>query len=278
MEIDDTEDNVLPPFTGLFLDMIQLSEMEQIQLEILQNPLVSILTGEMETWNERNNNSADEYKISDAGRRFFLDLWYEMLALNNTSGIGLYAAPFKNMRLETLDEAPNAINIVSQGYQDAMAKAGLTALIPVSDEARAGAVNVSLAIESRFAEAIYTCFERMMNVIIARLNLNYEWRFKMFGSLAEDEKREKTLKEEMTLGILPSVLEYNAMHGRSLLDDIAISDAVAESKLLDRRIPLVSGFNQSAKVDGRPPMGGRPESEDAASSDGHEQDADANGA
>lgn len=273
MEIDDTDDNVIPPFTGLFLDFIQLSQMEQIQLEILQNPLVSVLHGEMETWDEKHNNTADEYKISDAGRRFFLALWYQMLADNNTSGIGLYAAPFKNMKLESLDEAPNAINIVSQGYTDTMAKAGLTALIPVSDEARAGAVNVSLAIESRFPETIYICFERMMNVIIAKLNPNYEWKFRMFGNLAEDAEHEKRLREEMTLGILPAAIEYNAMRDRSILDDIAWSDAVMESGLMDRRLPLVTSYNAKQSESGLPPRGGRPPA-DGIATDGNEQDVD----
>lgn len=273
MEIDDTDDNVLPPFTGLFLDFIQLSQLEQIQLEILQNPLVSIVLGQMETWDERGNNTADEYKVSDAGRRFFLQVFNELMAANNTGGIGIYAAPFKDMRLETLDEAPNATNIVSQGYTDVMAKAGLTALIPVSDEARAGAVQVSLAIESRFPAVIYTCFERMMNHVIVKLGTKYEWTFRMFGSLAEDEQREKTLREEMALGILPSALEYNAMRDRSILDDISISDAVVESKLLDRRIPLVNSYTMKQESSGLPPKGGRPASEEVTS-DGNEQDVD----
>ena len=274
MEIDDTDDNVLPPFTGLFLDMIQLSQMEQIQLELLQNPLVSILHGEIETWDDKTGgNIADEYKISDAGRRMFEAIWYQMLTANSTSGIGLYAAPFKNMKMESLDEAPNAINIVSQGYTDVMAKAGLTAIIPVSDEARAGAVNVSLAIESRFPQTIYRCFERMMNVIITKLNLKYDFGFHMFGSLADDEKREKQLKEEMTLGLLPATIEWNAMHERSILDDIAMSDAVYESKLMDRRLPLVTSYNAKQSESGLPPQAGRPQSE-GVTSEGQEADAD----
>lgn len=274
MEIDDTDDNVLPPFVGLFLDLIQLSDMEQIQLELLQNPLVQILHGEIETWDDKSDNTSDQYKISDAGRRMFEALWYQMLAQNSTSGIGIFAAPFRNMKMESLEESPNAINIVSQGYTDTMAKAGLTALIPVSDEARAGAVQVSMQIESQFSKVIYTSFERMMNAVIGKLNLNYEWQFKMFGDLASDEDRRKELKESMTLGILPAAIEYNAMHDRSILDDIAISDAVVASKLLDRRIPLVSSYTAKNPDSNLPPQGGRPTSEDVGSSDGHEGDID----
>ena len=271
MEIDDTDDNVLPPFTGLFLDLIQLSQMEQIQLEILQNPLVSIVLAQMETWDERGNNTADEYKVSDAGRRFFLQVFNELMAANNTGGIGIYAAPFKDMRLETLDEAPNATNIVSAGYQDLMSKAGLNAIIPASPDSRAGAVQVSYQIESRFPAVIYTCFERMMNHIIVKLNMRYDWKFHMTGTLAEDEKRRKEIREELTLGLQSNLLEYEALNETSFLDDIAVSDAVIASDIMKKRIPLISSFHQSAKSNGRPP------SEDMGSSDGHEGDVDSLG-
>ncbi len=277
MEIDDVDDNVLPPFTGLFLDFIQLSAMEQIQLELLQNPLVSILHGEIEAWDEKHDDTSDQYKISDAGRRMFEALWYQMLATNSTSGIGLYVAPFKNMKMESLDEAPNAINIVSTSYQDTMSKAGLNAIIPTSTDARAGAVNVSLLIESRLPQTIYRCFERMMNVVIEKLNLNYEWHFSMFGDIATDDDREESLRKEMTLGILPAAIEYNAMRDRSILDDISWSDAVANSGLMNRRLPLISSYNAKNQNGTLPPNGhedgGRPNS-DGVTSEGQEQDSD----
>lgn len=272
-EIDDTDRNVLPVFTGLFLEYIQLSQMEQIALELLQNPLIQILTGSIPYWDDRAAGGDDQYKLSNAGMLLFQSLWYQMLAANNTSGIGLYMAPLENMRLESVAEAPGATNIVSQGYTDLMAQAGLTALIPTTDEARAGAVQVSLQIESRLPETIYVCYERMVNVLIEKLNLNYEYQFTMFGNLATDSEREKTLREEMTLGLLPAAIEWNAMKDRSVLDDIAWSDAIVESKLLDRRLPLVTSYNAKQSESGLPPQGGRPESK-GITSDGQEQDAD----
>jgi len=272
-EIDDTDRNVIPPFTGLFIEFIQLSQMEAIALELLQNPLIQILTGEIPYWDDRNSQNDDQYKLSNAGMMLFEALWYQMLQRNNTTGIGLYMAPLQNMRLESVAEAPGATNIVSQGYTDLMAQAGLTAIIPTTDEARAGAVQVSLLIESQFAKPVYRCYERMVNRIIELLNLNYEWRFEMFGSLAEDEKLEDSLRGEMTLGILPAVIQYNALRDRSILDDIAISDAVIASDLMNRRLPLVTSYNAKQSESGLPPTAGRPESE-GVTSDGQEQDAD----
>lgn len=272
-EIDDTERNVIPPFIGLFLSLIQLKEMEDIQLELLQNPLVSLLHGEIPYWEDRNSQTDDQYKLSNAGMLLFESLWYQMLDRNNTSGIGLYMAPLTNMKLESLNEVPNATTMISNAYQDLSVESGLAALVPATADARAGAVQVSFLIESQFGKCIYRCFERMMNCIIDKLNLRYEWRFRMFGSLAEDEKTEKELKEQMTLGILPATIEYNALHDRSILDDMAWSDAIVESDLLSRRLPLLTSYTAKQSESGLPPQGGRPRSE-GVTSDGQEQDQD----
>lgn len=278
-EIDDTNRNVVSPFTGLFIDLIQLSQLEQIQLELLQNPLISLLHGEIETFDTKDTNTADQYKISNAAVELFTAMWYDMLNQANTNGIGIYMAPLRNMKLESLSEAPSAMDIVSTGYQDTMAKAGLSAIIPTSDEARAGAVQVSMSIESRFAETIYTCFERMMNVLIEKLNLKYDFCFKMFGSLATDEEEIKNCRNDMTLGILPATLRYCALKDMSIFEDMSVSAAIKESGLLDLRLPLVTSY--SAKNENAlPPQvaheqnpGGREKSE-TVTSDGNEADVD----
>lgn len=267
-EIDDTNRNVLPVFAGLFLEFIQLSQMSQIQLELIQSPLISVLHGEIPYWDDRNSQTDDQYKLSNAGMMLFEALWYQMLQKNNTDGIGLYMAPLENMKLESLAEAPSAMDIVSKGYQDISSQAGLSALIPATSDARAGAVQVSFLIESQFAKCVYRSYERLVNTLIVKLNLNYDWEFHMTGDLATDEDRRKELKEELTLGIQSGLFEYLALSDKSFLDDIAWSDAVISSKIMEKRVPLVSSFHQSAQSVGRPP------SDDVGSSEGHEGDVD----
>ena len=262
-EIDDVSRNVASPFCGLFLDMIQLSQLEAIQLELLQNPLYSILTGEIPYYDTRDTNTADQYKLSNAGRALFESLWYRMLESSNTGGIGLYMAPLNNMTLHSLGEAPNSMEIVKQGYTDTMAKAGLTGIIPVSAESRAGAVNVSLKIESRFARTVYDCFERMMRCVLEDLDTVYEWEFRMFGDAASDAELEESCRSAMTLGILPAAIVYNALHDRSIPEDLAQSRAIASGGLLDLRIPLVSTYT-AAHEGALPPATDAPEAAEAA--------------
>lgn len=275
-EIDDVKTNVVPNTTGLFLSMAQIAQYEQVQLEIVQNPLVSMVLGTIETYDSTNTREADPIKISPAGRELFQSLFYQMLAQTNTGGVGIYSAPFRDMKLVQLAEAPNATNISSSGYEYAMEKSGLSALIPTTSDARAGVAQISLKIESRYASHIYWQFEKMMNYLLDSQNFKFNWRFKMFGDLATDDMMIKQMEKSMTLGILPDVFLYNALMDRTVLDDLSMSHAIDKSKLLDVRKPLISSFSAKSGNPNLPPVdngAGRPKS-DTITSEGMEQDAD----
>ena len=283
-EIDDVATNVISPFTGLFLNMIQLAQYEQIQLELTQNPLISLVTGEIPYREDKNADTSDPYKLSITGRRYFEELWYHMLAGNNTSGIGIYFAPVENMKLHQLAESPSAIEISNNGYSYTVAKAGMAGIIPTTGDPKAGLANISLQIESRFAQMVYRQFEKMMQVIFERMNLNYEWTFKMFGDIATDKQTLDNAKAEMTLGLMPAAIIYNAMYDRSIFDDIAVSAAVDALGLMDMRRALVTSYSGVQKSDDQNKSqttqakrtlnpGGRPPSEEITS-EGNEKDAD----
>ena len=100
--------------------------------------------------------------------------------------------------------------------------------------------NISLQIESKFAEQIYRCYERMMQGIMDGLNLKYSWRFAMFGNIAEDEKTFENARQGMTLGILPQTMLYMAMLDMSVMDDMAISRSTSLPRASSRLISLVA--------------------------------------
>lgn len=289
-EIDDVATNVISPFTGLFLNMLQLAQYEQVQLELIQNPLISVLTGEIPYREDKNATTSDPYKLSPTGRQYFEALWYQMLAENNTSGIGFFLAPAEDLTLHQLAEAPSAMEISSNGYSYTMAKAGIAGIIPTTGDPKAGVAQISLEIECRFAQTVYRCFERMMEVIFGNLNLKYDWNFSMFGDIATDKKTLDNVRSEMTLGLSLSALVYNALYDRSIFDDIAISTALIESRLFDYRRPLITSYSggfgsvgngSSNQKDGgltgeakrQLDPGGRPESEEITS-EGNEKDSD----
>ena len=274
-EIDDTTMDEISPFTGLLISAIQQADYEAVQLSILQNPLVACVLGEMETINTNTPTQADPIKISPAVRDVYLALWYNMMAQNNTSGIGIYAAPFKDMKLNNLAEAPNAENISAAGYSYLIQKSGI-GIISASAEPRVGMVNVAAAIAAKFGQCVYMGFERMINYLYGTLNLKYEWGFKMFGDIFSEKDDLKAAKDGMTLGLLIETLRYDALRGHSLLEDISISSAIEKSNLLSKRIPLISSYSAKNPDSGANPSPGRP-SNDTPQSEGAEDDADSYG-
>ena len=277
-EADDVSRTAISPFAGLFLNMIQLAQMEQIQLELIQNPLVSLLHGEIPYRDEKTAAGDDQYRLSNAGRQFFEAVWYDMLQANNTSGLGIYMAPVQSMKLETLSESPSAMDIVKQGYSDTINQAGLGAIMPVDSDAKAATTQISLQIESKFMQTVYRGYERMMNAIIKKLNPRYEWKFVMFGDISEDEKMLDRCMKGMEHGILPDTIIYNALLDRSVLDDMCLSDAIFSSGLLDKRVPLVTAYNMKQESSGLPPRSpGRPKGDGNVTTDGTESMIDTYG-
>lgn len=277
-EVDDVKPAVVSPFTGLMLSMAQIAQYEQVQLEIVQNPLVSLVLAQMETYDAVSPTEADPIKVSPGARTYFESLFYQMLQSNNTGGIGIFPAPFKDMKLVSLPESPNANSISSAGYEYAMEKSGMSALIPTNSEARAGVAQISLMLESRFAQHIYWQIGRMMEVLFEGMNTKWHWRFVMFGDVATDEAAKKEAKEGMTHGILPMTLRYDALHDMSVLDDLSISSIIDASGILDKRKPLITSYSAKSMNPNLPPtetgaQGGRPET-DKASSEGKEGDMD----
>lgn len=286
-ECDDVSRNVISPLIGLALSMSQIAQYEDVQMELVQNPLVACVLGEMEYRDDTAYAAEDAYKLSPSGRMFFENLWYQMLRANNTSGIGIYSAPLKNLHLEQLAEAPSATEVSSKGYAYAMMKSG-NGILPMDTEPRAGSVQISAKIESQFARGIYGAFERMMNYLYGALNLRFDWRFRMFGDIFTEESELESCRKGLTLGLLSETLKYNALMGHSMLEDLSMSNAVIGMGIMDKRVPLSTSYTMSGN--GNPPSdkaaktktvpkeidtGGRPKAEEQPDTEGQEGSQDA---
>ena len=76
----------------------------------------------------------------------------------------------------------------------------------------------------------------------------------MFGNVFTEEREIESARKGMTLGILLDTLKYDALMGHSLLDDMAISDAINASGILNKRIPLVTSYTAKQAESNLPPQ------------------------
>lgn len=264
-ERNDRTADVVPETTGMMVSMVQVPAYEAAQLEIILNPLTSIMTGELPMYDTNSVPGADPIAISPAQRELFETFWYQMLSANNTSGIGLYLAPAKNLKLQTITDTVSSTSIAEHAYSDQVQKAGLAAVIPTSDDPKVGVAELSAKIAARTVQPIYNTFERMMNAIFESLNLKTTMRFHMFGDVFSRDREMEQVRKDMTLGLMEATFKYNAMMGHSLLDDLAISSFVVKSDIMNRRLPLVSTYSARQRDGTLPPQaaqelnpGGRP--------------------
>ena len=265
-EIDDRTADAAPPTTGLMVSMTQIPNYEAAQMEIVLNPLTSVMTGSLETTDTKGiSTNADPVRVSPTVREMFEGLWYQMLERNNTSGIGLFLAPAKELKLQTLSDTVSNTDITSTALADQITKAGLPAVVPTTKEPKVGVAQLSAAILANYARPVYWGMERLMNWIFEEIGFETPMRFHMFGNVFDRQKDLESARKGMTLGILHDTLRYDAMCGINPLEDIAVSELIEESGLLDRRIPLVSSYSAKQEKSGLPPQakqeldpGGRP--------------------
>ena len=114
IEADDAIPEVLPPLAGLFIALMQFADLQNLQLMLYQNPLIGFFHGEIPYFETKDTNTADQYKLSNAGRELFIALWNMMMADSN-NGVPIYLAPVENMKLETFNEVENVSDIVTTG-------------------------------------------------------------------------------------------------------------------------------------------------------------------
>lgn len=265
-EIDDTTPAIIPPLAGMFLTYAQQADFEEIQKTLYTNPLVKIFTGEIPYFNDEGTRTEDTYKLSDGGRMLFQFLFEEMMNRNNTAGTAFFMAPVENIKSHDYQESANANDISTTFNQYAGSKVGLAALIPVDKDIKAAQVEAAMKIESRYATAcIYPQFERMMNWIYKSLHLQYEWEFKIFGTIFTEEKIRKDAEAEFARGDMSALFVIAALDGLSWLDKISMLRAMDASGIMDLfRVPETA-YTQSGKTSGTTGQPGRPRTEGISS-------------
>lgn len=273
-EIDDTTSAVASPLSGLMLTYSQQADYEAAQLSLLLNPLIKIFTGEIPYKKDEFGGTVNQFRLSDGGRIMFETLFDMMMARNNTGGTALYSAPLENIKSHDFSESANANEISESFNRYGMEKAGLSGLIPVAEDVKAGQVEKSALLESRFSTAtIYAQFSRMMNHIYKSLNLNYDWEFVMFGTIYTDDKIRENAQSALSNGDTSAHFILSALDGSSWIDKMSMMHVINESGILDMLIPPITSYTMKQDTNGGlPPQKGRPKKtiDDVASGDGGE--------
>lgn len=244
---------------GLFLTLQDLQSYEYLQQQLTQIPLYAFLSGEIPYFEEKTTagKKIDNTKMSPQAYTYYQQLFYIMTGSNNTRGLDIYAAPFKNMQLHQLNEIPNSNNITTAAYQQFLTKAGVTGIKSTSDKPTASMVNASQKLEKRYADILYEQFDACMNSWLRSLELKHEWRFHMFGDVYTEKELLERLKGDLAVGQSYLFFYKIAMDGLTLQDAIDMATSVRNCGVYDLFLNVQSAFNTSGKESAVPQKAGR---------------------
>lgn len=270
-EIDDTTAIVASPFTGLYQTFAAQADYEAVQLPSVMNPLIKIFTGEIPYYSADGQKEDDGYRLTLSSRRMFQTFWNMLMAANNTGGTTFFTAPVENIKSHDFPEAAGANNIASSFLSYGMSKTGLQALVPANDAPHQGVAEYSSKLESRFVDRVYRTLERMFDYTVSTLNLKYEWKLTVFGSVYTDSLTRADALKQLDKGDLSQHFILAALDNMSILDRLSMSYAVKGSGLLDMLTPPATAYTMSngdagtqTKSAPKSDTGGAPEKDEAA--------------
>ena len=269
-EIDDTVATMASPFSGLMLGYAQLGDYENIQKELVTNPLLKIFTGEIPYFSENTGaKDFDGYRLSEGGRLMFETMFEQLMKSSGIGGTAFYTAPVSNIKSHDYPETATA-NETSEAYNRYLGeKSGTTALIPNSEDVKASQVEVAKLLEGKFVTStIYPQFCRMMNSIYDRLNLNYQWEFNFVGTVFTEDKLREYANTEISNGDLSAYYILAALDGQSICDKLSMINAIGDSGMLEKLTPPMTSYTMPASADR-----GRPQKsiEEIGAGEGHEE-------
>ena len=270
-EIDDSTAIVASPFTGLFQTFASQADYEAAQLPIVMNPVIKVFTGEIPYYSADGQKEDDGYRLTLSSRRMFEAFWAKLMAANNTGGTAFFMAPVQNIKSHDYPEAAGANEIASSFLSYGMSKTGLQALVPANDAPHQGVAEYSAKLESRFADRIYRTLERMFDYTVSTLNLTYEWKMTVFGSVYTDSLTRADALKQLDKGDVSQHFVLAALDDVSVLDRLSMSYAVKGSGLLDMLTPPATSYTMSNGGSGtqskgapKSDTGGAPEKDEAA--------------
>ena len=252
-EIDPSTTSVSPLFSNMFTSMMRISKGEQIQMEILQNPLVAFVTGSVPFEDNKGKATKPTPKLSPSMIEYWLRRFLYSLSENNVNGIGAMFMPLEDIKFHQMSESPSAGEMATQMYQYTMLKANVGGLLPITEKPLAEQVKASQKIKSKYSQEIYNCFIRMMNnYFLYSDKLKYNWKFDMFGDVFTIDDERSQIKEDISNGINSSLYKKFAIEGKTLLNARQMLKSINKSGILDMLKPINTVYTKKDNESGRP--------------------------
>lgn len=241
---------VAPDTMGLFTALQELTDYSTLAGLVASSPLTAVLTGQAETI---SNPSAgqDQTIISPSMIATFQNAFNAMVSGNIQGFFG----PFKDMKLHSLPNVPNASDIKTKAVQNFISSAGEGGIITATDKPSVAMIKGAQLLTASQYEFVTLQFESIINALMAKwLDLKYTWKIHLWGDIFTYNDTVGRLKEMVSTGasfLLPQLASAYKISMRELK---GINNYIAASDVYSSMMSWTGNKNTNSvgKSVGRP--------------------------
>ena len=236
-----------PDTIGMFSDFNDLGDYKWLQANLLSKGVNSILTAEVPMIKDPKPGS-DATAISPDTILGYQDLFMSNISANILPFFG----PFTNFDLHTLENQPEAMDIIFNRTRDLIATSGNSALMTITDKPSIASVKAAESLQASKNDYLTRQFEGFLDQFVNEFfGLKYKWKFYIWGDIffwRDDAKMTKELFLSGMNGLLPKLLssegltleDYNSstLYVESLGIKIESNEQKIQEKSIDNQVKL----------------------------------------
>lgn len=260
---------VVPDTMGLFNALQELADYSVLAGLIASSPLTAVLTGQAEAVPNAEPGQ-NQTVLSPAVMLDFQDMFNSLVSGN----IQAFFAPFKDIKLHSLPNIPNASDIKTKAVQNFISTAGEGGTIPATDKPSVAMIKGAQAMAAAQYDFVTRQYEAILNMLLKKQQvLKHEWRVHLWGDIYSISSSILTLRNLVSSGMSFLLPQLASAYDMSMLDLRSVNKYLKDHKVYDdlQVVNLSSKDKESssggAGTVGRPPIAdGEVENDNTAAS------------
>lgn len=242
----------VPDTMGLFTALQELTDYSVLAGMITSSPLTAVLTGEAEACPNAQPGQ-DQTVLSPHTMLAFQNAFDEMVS-GNIQG---FFAPFKDLKLQSLPDIPNASNIKTSAVQNFISVAGEGGIIAATDKPSVAMIKGAQLLAAAQADFVTRQFEAVLNKVLNTwCGLDNFWKIHIWGDIYSFENTVSSLKEQVLMGATYLIPKLASAHDYHLID-IQATESYLETTGICRQLAK----ENTEKIEEKNPVGRPPADE-----------------
>jgi hypothetical protein len=239
-KFDESVDFVLPYFSGMFMDLIRLSELKDVEILSAISDNYKLIHQEIPM--SKESGQEDDFMLSGE----FMDIFHKNLRDNVPEGIGVATTPMKVSAITLKSNVGSAEeNIVTKHVSNLMTQSGTSTLMFNGNSTSALGLNKNIQMDENSLFKLLRQYELFMNKRLFLFNKNtYKFNLKFLDhTYYNTEDLHARYLKNGQYGMM-QVFELAAVSGVQQIDFINNMKVVGKLGILDMMKPLSSSHVQ----------------------------------